>query len=335
MDNQSSSHIFNLLNEEMINMFRNYISRGSENANPTNESTYEAPIHNTRNTSRPPNESTNRNDVYLLQLQMVIDLISQYNHNFSLYQEYMNSMLNTINNINNDNQPTHRSSHLHILNENRENYNSAIIQYNENIQEMIDLIRTITRNHQNIRNTFPRYQNLRYNNTNPYTSLFTSTRPSGNTSRSNGLSQRQITLATRTILYTTDHRHTVCPITLEEFTENEQVCEIIGCNHIFKPAALMRWFERNVKCPVCRYDLRNYRQNRNAGMEPRDAVQTIDDALNEMNINTVSDSMMNGLSTFLDQINDTPEFSSASYTFEIPLYFSDASFTPFNNSNAD
>jgi len=48
---------------------------------------------------------------------------------------------------------------------------------------------------------------------------------------------------------------TVCPITLEEFREDEILMRINGCGHIFKATALHRWFERNHKCPSCRYDI--------------------------------------------------------------------------------
>jgi hypothetical protein len=49
-----------------------------------------------------------------------------------------------------------------------------------------------------------------------------------------------------------------CPITLEPFEENETICKIRHCGHIFKKNALHDWFSRNVRCPICRYDIRNY-----------------------------------------------------------------------------
>jgi len=47
-----------------------------------------------------------------------------------------------------------------------------------------------------------------------------------------------------------------CPITLDEFQDNEQICRIKHCRHIFKTAALQNWFSRNAHCPVCRHDIR-------------------------------------------------------------------------------
>jgi hypothetical protein len=47
-----------------------------------------------------------------------------------------------------------------------------------------------------------------------------------------------------------------CPITLEPFSSDANVTEILGCNHLFNPDALTSWLENNVRCPVCRYDIR-------------------------------------------------------------------------------
>ncbi len=46
-----------------------------------------------------------------------------------------------------------------------------------------------------------------------------------------------------------------CPITLEPFQEGETVRRINGCGHVFRDAALRRWFQRNNNCPVCRRGL--------------------------------------------------------------------------------
>lgn len=51
---------------------------------------------------------------------------------------------------------------------------------------------------------------------------------------------------------------TRCPISLEDFTIGEELCEIRHCGHIFKWSALRSWFSRNSHCPVCRYDIRQY-----------------------------------------------------------------------------
>ena len=49
-----------------------------------------------------------------------------------------------------------------------------------------------------------------------------------------------------------------CPISLEEFRNGEQIRRIIHCGHCFNTLSFDRWFSRNVRCPVCRYDIRDY-----------------------------------------------------------------------------
>ncbi len=48
-----------------------------------------------------------------------------------------------------------------------------------------------------------------------------------------------------------------CPITLERFTSDSNVRQINGCQHVFNDEALLSWFNSNVRCPVCRMDIRN------------------------------------------------------------------------------
>ena len=49
-----------------------------------------------------------------------------------------------------------------------------------------------------------------------------------------------------------------CPITMNNFGENDRVIQIIHCGHCFNRQALLRWFSDNTVCPVCRYDIREY-----------------------------------------------------------------------------
>ena len=52
-----------------------------------------------------------------------------------------------------------------------------------------------------------------------------------------------------------------CPISLEHFSNEEMVRQLKPCGHLFCQASFQQWFENNVRCPVCRYDIRNYRAN--------------------------------------------------------------------------
>jgi len=71
---------------------------------------------------------------------------------------------------------------------------------------------------------------------------------------------RQISIATRQLLYENIETPTNdrCPICLEVFQPNSEVTQINNCRHIFNRAELATWFETNVRCPVCRFDIRDH-----------------------------------------------------------------------------
>ena len=73
----------------------------------------------------------------------------------------------------------------------------------------------------------------------------------------------QIELSTRNVRYcdivTPINRS--CPITLENFNDSDMVTVIRFCGHIFNTDHLHIWFTTNCRCPVCRYDIRNYNSN--------------------------------------------------------------------------
>ena len=71
---------------------------------------------------------------------------------------------------------------------------------------------------------------------------------------------RQISTATTHRLYEDIQTPTNdrCPICLEVFQPNSEVTQINNCRHIFNRAELATWFETNVRCPVCRFDIRDH-----------------------------------------------------------------------------
>jgi hypothetical protein len=75
----------------------------------------------------------------------------------------------------------------------------------------------------------------------------------------------QIENSTRILQFTeiTDPINSSCPITLERFDENSNVTQILQCGHIFTPSGIESWFQTNVRCPVCRFDIRDYRSQSN------------------------------------------------------------------------
>ena len=75
--------------------------------------------------------------------------------------------------------------------------------------------------------------------------------------------QSQIEVATRRVRYGDIVRpiNMSCPISMDEFNENDMVILIRHCGHIFHDEHIMNWFRSNCRCPVCRYDIREYNSN--------------------------------------------------------------------------
>jgi len=73
-------------------------------------------------------------------------------------------------------------------------------------------------------------------------------------------SQAQIEAATRNVRYSdiVSPINRSCPISLENFNDNDMVTVIRYCGHIFNTEELNTWFVTNCRCPVCRYDIRNF-----------------------------------------------------------------------------
>jgi hypothetical protein len=109
----------------------------------------------------------------------------------------------------------------------------------------------------------------------------------------------QIENATRNILYCDilDPINNSCPISLESFIDTSNVTMIRHCRHIFNTSSLMSWFNSSCKCPVCRYDIRNYNPNNNNNQpeEEEDEGEEIDNdnnpqtnEQNRLNTNTTN-----------------------------------------------
>ena len=73
----------------------------------------------------------------------------------------------------------------------------------------------------------------------------------------------QIEASTRRVRYCDiiSPRNRSCPISLDTFNDSDMVCVIRFCGHIFNTEELHTWFRSNCRCPVCRYDIRNYNSN--------------------------------------------------------------------------
>jgi hypothetical protein len=222
----------------------------------------------------------------------------EYNVNMREYlinnSNTTNHNINTNNTNNANNNNTNTSNNNDNMNTNFIEYNNNISDYNSNIRRFLDLMSTINynistnnsrnyRNNENIRQeprqtyrtntTNPNRSTNRNNSTNPFgrnrvytytpTQLLSYYLPNRQRTFTNVVvrpTERQIIDATQLLNYTDSetYNNTTCPITMEEFNNGEQICQIKHCGHNFREEALRNWFTTNVRCPVCRYDIRDY-----------------------------------------------------------------------------
>lgn len=109
------------------------------------------------------------------------------------------------------------------------------------------------------------------------------------------------------------HDTHICPITQEEFTENQEISQL-PCQHIFETDALKMWLkEESNKCPVCRYELDFKEINKNKITAPDNSSQVRDvntsdgeeDTMPELeddNIDDNADNIIDGLNRIISSI---------------------------------
>jgi len=66
----------------------------------------------------------------------------------------------------------------------------------------------------------------------------------------------------------------LCPITQQPFEPNDEVTVIDHCNHIFTRTELAEWFGNNVRCPVCRFDIRDHQTTTRDTPRPNASINT-------------------------------------------------------------
>ena len=179
--------------------------------------------------------TTNNNNNNRTESQYISILYTMYNDNYRLINQLRNDNLQLRNYI------VSEYERNRIMNTNT----NTNMNMNNNIRQ--------TRRNPFPRTPFPNFTNLQF--TNP--SFFDNV-PVPPT-------QEQIELATLNTCYSNvvDPLNNTCPITLETFENNSNICLIKYCGHIFKPESLRNWFVENNRCPVCRFDIRNYTPSTN------------------------------------------------------------------------
>lgn len=238
--------------------------------------------------------------------------VTQYNQTNMQIDRLLNNLDEIRSNIQNiilNNQPRnnriHRNSRYstsnvnryinRLLNDNRSSYQNIYYDYNYPINPSI---------YSNIQNNVFRNNELA-SFLNNFLNTTVPVRPT----------QDQIQNASRLIRYgdIENPLSETCPISLERFSNDDNVMQIIPCGHIFCESQFQEWFENNVRCPVCRYDIRNYRNSSrnttNNSTSPNNNVSSFSSSsLNSgSNSNTnISDALQN------QNNNDSPSDTSFS-----------------------
>lgn len=159
-------------------------------------------------------------------------------------------------------------------------YNNTISQYQDNMGSLISIFRRLVPQETSVpRSRPPQAQ------PNPTTFYYTWA-PDNQPAFENVVvspSQEEIERATINNHYDTEDPpiNTRCPITLDHFIGGDSVTTIHYCGHTFGSTAFTSWFRTNVRCPVCRYDIREYRER--ASGDRSNSQRDTSDISNNMN----------------------------------------------------
>jgi len=138
----------------------------------------------------------------------------------------------------------------------------------------------------------------------------------------NNRNTRNIDLINDSIIYNTFSNinnpiNNSCPINREVFNPDDSVIQIIQCGHVFNESGLLRWFENNTTCPLCRYNLLNQTGTNNTVNTQNNQTPTQTQA-NSVNIaptinnsnSVLTDNILNIISeNILNEINNLSDLS--------------------------
>ena len=226
-------------------------------------------------------------------------------------------------------------------------YNNNIRAYNENIRIFLEIIEANQSNAQGIANAdlsanvpsreqIPRepdanemfnnmfsgmFQNQPFSNMNATvrTAYYTTHNPTRVSDTVIRPTREQLNNALENITYNaSEHHSSTCPITLEEFAEGDAIRRIKHCGHVFSTQSINHWFNGHVKCPVCRYDIREYvrpiTSDVSANVIDNPEEQQISDEL----IQGVTNEIASILENFTNNILANAD-SSANYIYQIDV----------------
>jgi hypothetical protein len=138
-------------------------------------------------------------------------------------------------------------------------------------------------------------------------------------------SNEQIEEATERLVYSPDMIliNTRCPISLEDFVEGEEVVRINHCGHTFRETSINNWFESNVRCPVCRHDIRD-----TIGAATIDSQENSPENINRLATDTSNNvtseyfqSYIQNIMSLLDSSNNIQEYHDIELVAEVSQAF--------------
>jgi hypothetical protein len=135
----------------------------------------------------------------------------------------------------------------------------------------------------------------------------------------------QLNAALETMRYSQSARsHSRCPITLEDFAEGDEVTRIRPCGHVFHTQSIRNWFSNRVRCPVCRYDIREYSEPARADVSnnipnthPTSAVGASAGEEIEQSLNGLTENISNLIASYF--ANNADLSNNQTFRFEIPI----------------
>lgn len=228
-------------------------------------------------------------------LLLIEFLNNMYNDNLRQVSNFMNS-INTLNESNSQ----IRSLLVQILSGQSRNSNNGNSRIGRNGRSF-RTNNSVTNNSNNANNRFVWQSQLGITNNNNANSAFTQLYQGFFEPVEIYPTQMQIEAATRRVRYSDiiSPKNRSCPIVMEDFNDNDMVTIIRHCGHIFNTDEINRWFTSNCRCPVCRYDIRNF--NSTASSEYFNNGQSVSQSSSS---SSSSEERINRQNTIMDNLSD-------------------------------
>ncbi len=89
-------------------------------------------------------------------------------------------------------------------------------------------------------------------------------------------SNEVLSQASEILTATENHNNVQCMVCLEHLMAGQELRKLIFCRHVFHRQCIDTWFERNIRCPICRHDIRDNIVNEGDEADEDDDLNQID-----------------------------------------------------------